>query len=157
MPRIHITTMIHAPVEVVFDLSRNISLHKLSQRDHQEEAVAGVTSGCINLDETVTWKAKHLFRTRFMQVKITAMQKPVYFCDEQLKGDFKSFRHEHHFKSIANGTIMIDILEFETKQGFIGRVINALFLTRYLKNLLDKRNETIRLYAESEKWKALLR
>jgi hypothetical protein len=27
-----------------------------------------------------------------------------------LRGDFKSFRHEHHFKSVKNGCLLIDQL-----------------------------------------------
>ena len=68
MPSIHITTFIKAPVEVVFNLSRHIGLHKISQQDHKEEAVAGITSGLIQKGESVTWQAKHLFKTRFMTV-----------------------------------------------------------------------------------------
>ena len=60
MPQIHITTFISAPPERVFDLSRNISLHKISTKDTHEEAIGGVTSGVIGLNETVTWQAKHL-------------------------------------------------------------------------------------------------
>ena len=40
MPNIHLTTFIAAPVERVFDLSRNIDLHKESMTKHKEEAVA---------------------------------------------------------------------------------------------------------------------
>ena len=34
------------------------------------------------------------------------------FIDEQIKGDFKMMKHEHHFKPCENGTIMIDLVEF---------------------------------------------
>ena len=157
MPVFHITNVIHAPIEVVFDLSRNITLHKLSQRDFGEEVIGGTQSGCINLGETVTWKAKHLMRTRFMQVKISAMERPDHFCDEQMRGDFKMFKHEHHFKSIDNGTIMIDRLEFETPYGLLGKLFNTFYLEKYMRQLIERRNKTIREYAESEKWKALLK
>ena len=76
MPSIHVTTFIAAPIERVFDLSRHIGLHKISQQDNNEEAIDGVTSGLIKQGETVTWKAKHLFKTRFMTVKITDMKSP---------------------------------------------------------------------------------
>ena len=65
MPNIHLTTFIAAPVERVFDLSRNIDLHKKSMTKHKEEAVAGIRFGLIEKDETVTWRAKHFFKTRF--------------------------------------------------------------------------------------------
>ena len=60
--------------------------------EHREEAVAGTIMGLINLNETVTWKAKHLMRTRVLQVKVTAMERPFSFTDEMKKGDFKKMK-----------------------------------------------------------------
>jgi ligand-binding SRPBCC domain-containing protein len=121
-----------------------------------EEAIDGVTSGLINLNETVTWQAKHLFKTRVFKSKISAMQPPVYFEDEMIEGDFKSVRHEHHFKAIANGTIMIDLFYFEVPYGNVGKLANKIFLTSYLQRLLENRNEVIKEYAETTKWQSVL-
>jgi ligand-binding SRPBCC domain-containing protein len=156
MAKIHLTSFIAAPVERVFDLSRSISLHKISTAHTKEEAIAGVTTGLININETVTWRARHLFKTRLHITTIPQMEIPVYFIDEMTKGDFKSFRHQHYFKPVENGTIMIDILEFESPYGFIGRWFNFLYLKKYLEKFLIKRNQTIIQYAETEKWKAVL-
>jgi len=156
MARIHITTFIAAPIERVFNLSRSINLHKISTADTNEEAIAGTTTGLINLDETVTWRAKHLFKTRLFTSKITAMKTPDHFTDEMLEGDFKSFKHYHHFKKVDNGTILIDIIDFESPYGSFGRLFNVIYLKKYLEKFLIKRNDTIKQYAESEKWKALL-
>ena len=156
MPSIHVTTFIAAPVERVFDLSRHIGLHKISQQENNEEAVGGVTSGLINQGESVTWKAKHLYKTRFMTVKITEMKRPDYFEDVMEKGDFVSYAHKHHFKAVNNGTIMIDELEFETPYGIVGKMLNRVYLSAYMRELLVKRNETIREYAQTTKWQALL-
>lgn len=156
MPSIHLTTFIAAPIDIVFNLSRHIGLHKISQQTHGEEAIAGVTSGLIQLGDSVTWKAKHLMKTRFMTVEITAMEKPGYFEDIMTKGDFALYKHQHHFKETANGTIMIDELQFETPYGILGKIVNRFYLTTYMKSLLMQRNETIRTYAESTKWEALL-
>jgi ligand-binding SRPBCC domain-containing protein len=156
MARIHLTTFIAAPAERVFNLSRSINLHSISTAHTNERAIAGVTNGLIKLNETVTWQARHLFKTRQHTSKITAMESPVFFVDEMTKGDFKSFRHEHHFKAVDNGTIMIDILEFESPYGLIGRWFNKIFLTKYLKRFLNKRNAVIKNYAETGKWKAVL-
>ncbi len=156
MPKIHLTTFIAAPVERVFDLSRSINLHQLSTAPSGEKAIDGVMTGLINKDETVTWQAKHLFKKRQFTSKITAMQSPVSFTDEMVKGDFKSFYHEHHFKAVENGTIMIDLLHFETPYGTLGKMVNSLFLTSYLQKFLTKRNEVIKEYAETQKWKTIL-
>jgi len=121
-----------------------------------ETAVSGTISGLINENETVTWKARHFFKTRQFTSKITVMQRPVFFIDDMVKGDFKSFHHEHHFKTVGNGTIMIDIVEFETPYGFIGKMANVLILKKYMERFLTKRNEVIKEYAETQKWKAIL-
>lgn len=59
MPRIVLKTIIRAPIDRCFDLSRSIDLHKVSTEQTNEEAIDGVTSGLISLDESVTWRAKH--------------------------------------------------------------------------------------------------
>lgn len=156
MPTIHLTTFVAAPVERVFDLSRSIDLHRKSMAQSNEEAIAGTVSGLIGPDETVTWKARHLFKTRIMRSRITSMNRPLSFTDEMVEGDFKSLKHEHFFKSIGNGTLLIDLFHFESPYGGLGKLANRLFLTEYIKKLLESRNLMIREYAESEKWKFIL-
>jgi ligand-binding SRPBCC domain-containing protein len=123
---------------------------------HKEEAVAGTRFGLIEKEDTVTWRARHLFKNRLLRVKVTEMKKPEMFIDEQADGDFKMMKHEHYFKPCENGTILIDLLHFESPYGKLGKWFNKLFLTRYLRRLLEKRNNKIKEYAESEKWKKLL-
>ena len=156
MPVIHLTTFIAAPQERVFDLSRSVSLHKQSMSQHQEKIIDGVMSGLMNEGDTVTWKAKHLFRERILKVKLSKMQRPEYFADEQVEGDFASMKHEHHFKPIENGTIMIDQFHFESPRGLIGKWFNKIYLEKYLKRLLLGRNELIKKAAESNQWKQFL-
>ncbi|HEV3414303.1 MAG TPA: SRPBCC family protein [Puia sp.] len=156
MPTIHLTTFVAAPAQRVFDLARSIDLHRKSMAHTGEEAIAGTTSGLIGLNETVTWKAKHLRRIRILKSRITSMDPPLSFTDEMVDGDFKSFRHEHYFKRIDNGTLLIDIFTYEAPYGRLGRFADRLFLTNYLKTLLETRNKTIKEYAESDKWKFIL-
>lgn len=156
MVKIHLTTVINAPIERVFDLSRSINLHKISVAHTEEKVIAGVMTGLIKENETVTWQAKHLFKLRQFTSKVTAMKIPEYFIDEMTQGDFKSFMHQHHFKIIDNGTIMIDIVEFETPYGILGKLFNTLYLENYMKKLLQQRNAVIKTYAESNKWKVIL-
>lgn len=121
-----------------------------------EQAVAGTTTGLIELNDTVTWKAKHLMKVRVLKVRVTAMQKPYSFIDEMVEGDFKNMKHEHHFKQIENGTFMIDLFSFDLPYGQMGKMAGKIYLQRYLKKLLEHRNSIIKEYAESEKWKFIL-
>lgn len=156
MPTIHLTTFIAAPAELVFDLSRHIGLHKESMSAYREEAVAGTRFGLIEKEETVTWKARHFFKTRLLRVKITEMKKPEMFIDEQAEGDFRMMKHEHYFKPCDNGTIVIDLFHFEAPYGVIGRWFNRLWLTKYLRRMIEHRNQLIKEYAESGRGKRLL-
>jgi Uncharacterized conserved protein len=156
MPTIHLTTFIAAPAQVVFDLSRHITVHKESMSRFREEAVAGTRFGLVEKEDTITWKARHFFKDRLLRVKVTEMERAQQFTDEQLQGDFKMMKHEHHFKECENGTILIDLFHFESPYGMLGQWFNSLYLTKYLKRLLEQRNKTIKEYAESGKWKKLL-
>jgi ligand-binding SRPBCC domain-containing protein len=153
MPFIHLTTFIAAPRERVFDLSRSVSLHKASMKHRGEKIVDGTISGLMNLDDTVTWTAKYFFRQRRLKIKISKIQPPEFFIDEQAEGDFKMLKHEHYFKSIENGTIMIDQFHFETPHGIFGRLLNKVYLENYMTKLLQQTNKTIKEAAEGNLWK----
>lgn len=150
MPVIHLTTVIHAPVERVFDANRSVDLHKKSMAHTHEQAISGTYTGLLNEGDIVTWKAKHLRKDRFLKVRISKLDKYSFFLDEMIQGDFASYRHEHYFKPIDNGTIVINILSFETPYGMLGVLINKLFLTRYMRQLLEHRLNFIKHYAEEE-------
>jgi ligand-binding SRPBCC domain-containing protein len=156
MPLIHLTTFIAAPVERVFDLSRSIDLHKHSMNKYKEEPIGDRINGLPGMGEEVTWKARHLFKTRILKTKITDFSRPDSFRDEQITGDFKKMKHDHFFKPIENGTIMIDLFEFEIPYSFCGRFFNHLYLTAYMKTLLEARNKLIKEIAEGNKWKQYL-
>ncbi len=55
MPIIKLETFINAPKDIVFDLARSIDLHLISTEQTSEKAIAGKTSGLIEIDESVTW------------------------------------------------------------------------------------------------------
>src|SRR6201996_4434821 len=151
MPKIELTTTIHAPVEKVFDLSRSIDLHMESTKQTGEIAVAGRTGGLIELGETVTWRAKHFGIWQTLTSKITEFKYPDYFTDEMVSGAFKSFRHEHLFFAVNNQTVMKDIFMFESPLGWFGRLANMLFLGRYMEQLLIERNRVIKFAAETSR------
>ncbi len=156
MPTIKLETVIHAPQNIVFDLSRSIDLHKISTKHTHEEAIGGVTAGLIGLNQSVTWRAKHFGIYQALTSKITAFDMPDYFVDEMEQGIFKRFKHEHIFKTLDAKTHMLDIFDYEAPLGLLGKIADTLFLKQYMKRLLEKRNETIKAFAESEQWKQVL-
>lgn len=148
MPTIELHNRINAPIEKVFNLSRSIDLHMESTKQTGEQAIAGRTSGLIELGETVTWRAKHFGIWQDLTSKITEFDQPYFFVDEMVRGAFKSFRHEHHFSQVDGQTLMKDIFVFESPLGVLGKLFNWLTLKKYMTNLLETRNKVIKEAAE---------
>jgi len=149
MPVITLATEVAAPVETVFDLSRSIDLHVESTSQTNEIAVAGTTSGLIELGETVTWEATHFFIRQRLTIRIEQFDRPLHFRDSMVSGAFSRFNHDHYYESCDNGTRMTDVFDFTSPLGPIGRIVDWLFLTRYMRKLLIIRNELIKSVAES--------
>ncbi len=144
-----VTTSINAPIECVFDVSRDIGFHVRSLAHTGERAVAGRTEGLIGLGENVTWEARHLGVRQRMTAKIVAFDRPTYFRDEMQRGAFKAFGHDHHFEMIDGQTVMTDRLQFSAPLGPIGWIAERLFFRRYLKRLITNRAQAIRAEAEN--------
>ena len=48
------------------------------------------------------------------------------FVDEQRKGPYKLWHHQHHFKAIEGGTEMTDIVNYRLPFGIFGRVAHPI-------------------------------
>ena len=115
-----------------------------------ETAVAGRTSGLIELDEEVTWRAKHFGVWQHFTSRITAFDRPRHFRDTMVRGAFASFEHDHDFLPVGPAeTEMRDVLVFRAPLGWLGRIAEVLVLERYLRRFLQARNQVIRQAAES--------
>ncbi|TNE31663.1 MAG: cell division protein [Bacteroidetes bacterium] len=156
MPKIVLETYINAPAERVFDLSRSINLHKLSTAQTNEEAISGVVTGLISMGEHVKWRARHFGIYQTLTSKITEFDRPRYFVDEMVQGVFHSFVHLHHFEEKNETTIMRDIFNYQSPLGFLGKIADVLFLKRYMTRLLKTRNELIKKFAETSRWKEVI-
>jgi ligand-binding SRPBCC domain-containing protein len=126
-------------VEALFDACLDVGLHVASMGGTRERAVAGTTSGRLGLGESVTWRAWHFGVCWRMTSRITVLERPHSFIDEQERGPFRLFRHEHRFASGPDGgTVMLDILTLATPVG--GRLVERLVLVPYLRRLVRSRN-----------------
>lgn len=143
MTRFEVSTRIAAPPRRVFDLSLDVGLHTASMAGSGERIVGGVTSGRMRLDDTVTWRARHFGVWWRMTSRISALDAPGYFVDEQVRGPFRRWRHEHHFEPDGSGgTVMRDVVEFAAP-------IGQFVLDRYMPRLIRMRNEHLKRTAEA--------
>ena len=157
MSVIRLSTIIHAPIERCFDLSRSVDLHVASTGSSGERAVAGVMSGLLGMGEQVTWSARHFGVRQRLTSRITAFERPRYFQDSMVRGPFKKLVHDHRFQWKDGVTVMTDAFDFEAPLGGLGALIEWLLLKRYMTRLLEERNRVVKETAESERWRDFLR
>ena len=157
MPTIEIVRRVAAPPARCFDLSRSIELHEHSTAATGERAIAGVTTGLIGAGEQVTWRARHFGVWQTLTSRITAFDRPHHFRDEQVRGAFAGFVHDHWFApDDAGGTLMRDVFAFRAPLGPLGRLAEWAVLTRYMRRLLETRVDVVARAAEGEGWRAYL-
>lgn len=147
--RFTLTTHIAAPPADVFDLSLDVDAHIASTPGSNEQAVAGTTSGQLGLGDTVTWRARHFGIWWRMTSKITEHQRPGRFVDEQVKGPFARFRHEHRFDDHPTGTEMTDTVELVAPAGWLGRPVETYVVGPYIERLICQRNAILKDMLES--------
>lgn len=157
MPTITVTTTINAPAARCFDLARSIDFHTHSMRATGERAIAGVTRGLIGEGQSVTWRARRLGLTQTLTSRVTTCRPPHLFVDEQARGPFKSFRHEHRFEALDEQTTRLtDIFTFLAPLGPLGRLAEALFLTGYMRRLLEQHLGNLKYALETDEWREFL-
>ena len=142
--------LVDASQQHCFDLARDVDVHCRTAAFTDERALPpGVTSGKLELGDTVIFEAKHLgFRQR-LGARIVSMTPPERFSDEMTFGIFKSFSHVHEFIPTDRGTLIRDTLEWTSPLGVLG-VIADHVVKRHLRQFLERRNLAFKALAEAE-------
>jgi ligand-binding SRPBCC domain-containing protein len=147
--RFRLETFVAAPLERIFDLSRDLDFHQRSLAHTGERIVGGRQGGLIELGEEVEWQARHLGWRWRLRSRITALERPHHFADVQVQGPFASFEHHHYFEPVESGTRMVDTWEHRAPLGPLGWLADHLFLARYMRRLLETRHAALKYEAES--------
>ncbi len=102
--------------------------------------------GEIFTGQIITYKIKPLFSISFFwMTEITHVERHKLFVDEQRKGPYALWHHEHYFKPIDSGTEMTDIVQYKLPLGVLGNLgvpivkkqLNAIF--EYRKKIIEKK------------------
>lgn len=150
MPLVQVETYIDADIQTCFDLARNVDFYQKSIKNSREIAIDGKTTGLVEANDFVTWEAKHLGFVRHITLKVTEFDSPNLFVDEIVRGNFKAYKHEHIFRGDNNKTIMIDRFYFESPWGIIGKLVDSLFMKKYMTKILKTRNSILKVQVEKK-------
>jgi len=75
--------------------------------------------------------------------EITQVNKKKFFIDEQRRGPYSIWHHEHHFKEVEGGVEMNDLLYYSVPFGFVGRLANLIFVKNKVKQIFSFREKRI--------------
>lgn len=70
--------------------------------------------------------------------------------DQQVRGPFASWWHEHRLDDHELGTTMTDLVEYRSPAGPLGLLLDRLLLERYMRRLLEQRNRWLKAQLEDE-------
>lgn len=73
------------------------------------------------------------------KTEITDVKKNEYFIDEQRKGPYTRWHHEHHFRPIEGGIEMTDVVEYKNPFGIIGKWANDWIVRKKLSEIFTYR------------------
>lgn len=62
-----------------------------------------------------------------------------FFVDEQRKGPYTMWHHEHHFEQTPDGILMTDIVSYSLPFGILGKLAHTLFVRKQLEGIFDYR------------------
>ena len=75
--------------------------------------------------------------------EIKTVKNHSFFVDEQRKGPYRIWHHEHHFKEVEGGVEMTDIVSYEIPFGFLGRLMHPILVKNKLKEIFDYRRQKV--------------
>ena len=83
--------------------------------------------------------------------EIKTVKNHSFFVDEQRKGPYRIWHHEHHFKEVEGGVEMTDIVSYELPLGFLGRLMHPILVKNKLKEIFDYRRQKVdELFIDTE-------
>ena len=150
MPTLILETLIEAPPEICFDLMRDVRIHRQTTAQTNEKPVADVTAARIGLGQTVTFEGTHFGIRQRLTIRVVEFDRPRRFVDAMTEGRFKSFVHIHEFEPRDGGTLMRDMLIWDSPFGILGEIADRLLVEGHLTRLVSTRNSRLKNIAETE-------
>ena len=71
--------------------------------------------------------------------EITQVRDKEFFVDEQRFGPYTFWNHKHFIKEIEGGVIMEDVIHYKPPFGFVGVLLNFLFINSKLNSIFKHR------------------
>jgi ligand-binding SRPBCC domain-containing protein len=94
--------------------------------------------------QIITYKLSPLLRIPlFWMTEITHVVPQKFFVDEQRRGPYSMWHHEHHFNEVDGGVMMRDIVYYQLPLGFLGAIAHWLFVRKQLADVFEFRRAQV--------------
>jgi ligand-binding SRPBCC domain-containing protein len=75
--------------------------------------------------------------------EITHVKENEFFVDEQRFGPYSFWHHKHFLKAVDGGVEMEDILHYRLPFGFLGKIVNSLFVKKKIETIFEFRRKKL--------------
>ncbi|MBL8048671.1 MAG: SRPBCC family protein [Chthonomonas sp.] len=137
-------TFLPLPLETVFEFFSNAeNLETITPKDLQ----FSILTPCpieMRQGALIDYRLKLNGIPMTWKTEIEVWEPGVRFVDNQLKGPYKRWWHEHKFREVEGGVIMNDRVEYELPFGPLGEIAHALFVRKKVQGIFGHREAAIR-------------
>lgn len=75
--------------------------------------------------------------------EITQVEEGRYFVDEQRKGPYRIWHHQHILRPVKGGVEMEDLVHYALPLGFIGEIVHSLVVKKQLAEIFSYRTKVL--------------
>ncbi len=93
----------------------------------------------------------------YWMTEITQVKRLEFFIDEQRRGPYKLWHHQHHFEETKEGVLMTDIVHYQISELMLGSIVHPLFVKKQLKDIFDFRFEKVDEFFNNAKFNDTLK
>lgn len=143
--------LIPADIETVWKFFSNpVNLGKITPPSMKFKQTSASEGDKIYAGQLIRYRVSPLSGIRIgWLTEITQMQEHRSFIDEQRRGPFSLWKHQHFFEPVPGGTKMTDIVQYRVPGWWIGSLANKLFVARRVKQIFEfRRAKTVELWGE---------
>jgi len=139
------TQQIPVALDIAWDFFSNpANLEEITPADINFNIISQYHGNKMYAGQVIEYKLKPFLGIPFYwMTEITHVADNNFFVDEQRFGPYRLWHHQHHFKAIAGGVEMTDIVHYKLPFWFLGDIAHGLFLKQRLKNIFDYRFKII--------------
>jgi ligand-binding SRPBCC domain-containing protein len=143
MPTLKFTTVVDAPLEVVWEFHARLDgLTAITPPTTRVRIIDPPARLGAGVRFTMMVRQPPIPIALPWETIITVFEPPVRFVDEQGRGPFALWQHEHRFEAVDAGhTRITDSVEYRVPFGPLGRLADRLFVRRQLDALFAYRRQ----------------